>query len=78
MASCVTSRTSSSSSTSTPSGEAENMDIDDPATQYGKLLGDLKMNSKPVINVLTMMAEDFMKHAPVVVQTIERHLNSVS
>ncbi len=54
------------------------MEADDPATQYGSLLVDLKMNSKPMINVLTMMAEDHIRHAPIVVQTIERHLTSVS
>lgn len=51
---------------------------EDAVTQFEGLLIELKINSKPMINVLTMMAEDFLRQAPIVVRTIEGHLNSVS
>jgi len=51
---------------------------DEVASSYALQLQDLKMNSKPVINVLTMMAEDYIRSAPIVVQTIEKHLARVS
>ncbi|OXA40463.1 Polyadenylation and cleavage factor 11 [Folsomia candida] len=50
---------------------------EDAVTQFEGLLIELKINSKPMINVLTMMAEDFLRQAPIVVRTIEGHLNSV-
>jgi pre-mRNA cleavage complex 2 protein Pcf11 len=46
----------------------------DVAAKYAEELVSLRMNSKPLINSLTMMAEDYMKQAPIVVQTIESHL----
>lgn len=46
--------------------------------EYRQSLQDLKMNSKPQINVLTMMAEDYMKNASEVVDVITEHANRVS
>lgn len=51
---------------------------EDVEAKYRDQLAELRMNSKPVINLLTMMAEDYIKHAPIVVQVIENHLQRVS
>lgn len=45
--------------------------------KYTKELIALKMNSKPLINSLTMMAEDYIHSAPLIVQIIEKHLARV-
>ncbi|CAL8089630.1 unnamed protein product [Orchesella dallaii] len=50
---------------------------EDIVTKYSSSLAELKMNSKPLINLLTMMAEDYIRHAPSIVQVIERHLTTV-
>ncbi|GJQ65408.1 hypothetical protein Trydic_g7518 [Trypoxylus dichotomus] len=41
---------------------------------YISTLADLTFNSKPLINVLTMLAEENIAHAPVIVEAIESHL----
>lgn len=51
---------------------------EDIVAKYSSQLADLKINSKPLINLLTMMAEDFLRHAPAIVQVIEKHLAIVS
>jgi len=51
---------------------------DDVEEKYSRELAALKMNSKPLINSLTMMAEDFIQSAPLIVQIIEKHLARVS
>ncbi len=48
------------------------------ARKYAAELDKLKGNSKPIINHLTMMAEDAIKNGDIIVQTIERHLKIVS
>lgn len=46
--------------------------------EYASSLADLKFNSKPLINVLTMLAEENAPNAEVIVQAIEEHLIKVS
>ena len=48
------------------------------AVKYADELVTLRVNSKPLINSLTMMAEDYIKQAPIIVGTIEKHLSKVS
>ena len=45
--------------------------------EYASSLSDLTVNSKPLINVLTILAHENIMHAPVIVQTVERHLQQV-
>ncbi|XP_034938196.1 uncharacterized protein Pcf11 isoform X2 [Chelonus insularis] len=47
------------------------------AEDYSSSLSDLTINSKPLINMLTMLADDNVDHAPVIVQAIENHLQKV-
>jgi len=46
--------------------------------EYRSSLCDLTFNSKPLINMLTMLAEDNEQHADQIVQVIEEHLQKVS
>lgn len=50
----------------------------DIAEEYRSSLSELNFNSKPHINMLTMLAEENAAHAAVIVQTIVDHINSVS
>ena len=45
--------------------------------EYKTSLTDLHVNSKPLINMLTMLAEDHEQHAPEIVKVIEDHINKV-
>lgn len=45
--------------------------------EYASSLADLKFNSKPLINVLTMLAEENAPNAEVIVEAIETHLSKV-
>lgn len=45
---------------------------------YSSSLGDLTMNSKPLINMLTILAEENLVHASVIVQSVEKHLDQVN
>lgn len=56
-------------STSTP---------DEIKAEYASSLADLKFNSKPLINVLTMLAEENAPNAEVIVEAIETHLAKVT
>ncbi|XP_036146540.1 uncharacterized protein LOC105828169 isoform X2 [Monomorium pharaonis] len=47
------------------------------ADEYISSLSDLTINSKPLINMLTMLAEDNIEHAPAIVQAVENHLLKV-
>ncbi|EFN78884.1 Pre-mRNA cleavage complex 2 protein Pcf11 [Harpegnathos saltator] len=47
------------------------------ADEYISSLSDLTINSKPLINMLTMLAEDNIDHAPAIVQAVETHLQKV-
>lgn len=45
--------------------------------EYSSSLGDLTINSKPLINMLTMLADDNIDNANVIVQAVEEHLEKV-
>lgn len=47
------------------------------AEEYSNALADLNINSKPLINMLTMLAEENSAYAPIIVQCIERQLLKV-
>ena len=46
-------------------------------SEYLSSLMDLNVNSKPLINMLTMLAEDNMDFASVIVHAIEKHITQV-
>ncbi|XP_073993969.1 uncharacterized protein isoform X3 [Rhodnius prolixus] len=50
----------------------------DVAEEYTSSLADLTINSKPLINMLTMLAEDYIEHAAIIVQVVEQHLQKVA
>lgn len=45
---------------------------------YTSTLQDLTFNSKPLISVLTMLAEENVAHAKEIVEAIETHLSKVN
>lgn len=47
------------------------------AEEYSNALADLNINSKPLINMLTMLADENSPYAPIIVQCIERQLHKV-
>ncbi|XP_048526467.1 pre-mRNA cleavage complex 2 protein Pcf11 isoform X1 [Dendroctonus ponderosae] len=47
-------------------------------TEYTSSLADLTFNSKPLINVLTMLAEENLPNAKTIVEAIEEHLYKVA
>lgn len=47
------------------------------AEEYSNALADLNINSKPLINMLTMLAEENSAYASIIVQCIERQLHKV-
>ncbi|KAI5703105.1 hypothetical protein M8J75_007733 [Diaphorina citri] len=49
----------------------------DIAEEYGSALSDLTFNSKPLINMLTMLADEYQNHASIIVTILERHLVKV-
>ncbi|CAG7733227.1 unnamed protein product [Allacma fusca] len=51
--------------------------VEEIAIKYASQLTELRNNSKPLINSLTMMAEDHIRHAKMIVLTIENHLRKV-
>lgn len=51
--------------------------MEDVTEEYRNSLADLTQNSKPLINMLTMLAEDNEIHAAKIVQVIETHLQEV-
>jgi pre-mRNA cleavage complex 2 protein Pcf11 len=53
---------------------AKEKDIED---EYLSSLMDLNVNSKPLINMLTMLAEDNLEYGPVIVRAVEKHLAKV-
>ncbi|KAL1433023.1 hypothetical protein MTO96_002002 [Rhipicephalus appendiculatus] len=50
---------------------------EDVCEEYKSSLLDLTCNSKPLINMLTMLAEENVQQAPRIVRTIEEHLQKV-
>lgn len=47
------------------------------AEDYLSSLSDLNCNSKPLINMLTMLAEENIEYAPVIVKVVEQHIAKV-
>ncbi|XP_016845567.1 uncharacterized protein LOC100121761 isoform X2 [Nasonia vitripennis] len=45
--------------------------------EYVSSLQDLKTNSKPQINLLTILAEDYIEYASAIVEAVEAHLQKV-
>lgn len=45
--------------------------------EYLSSLVDLNVNSKPLINMLTMLAEESLECAHVIVRAIEKHITQV-
>lgn len=50
---------------------------EDIGAEYASSLADLTVNSKPLINMLTMLAEDHVDSAAEIVTVIEKHLAQV-
>lgn len=50
---------------------------DEVIDDYRSSLVDLTCNSKPLINMLTMLAEENEQYATHIVQVIETHINQV-
>lgn len=47
-------------------------------TEYLSSLADLNVNSKPLINMLTILAEENLDYALVIVTAVEKHLAKVN
>ncbi|XP_046665109.1 uncharacterized protein LOC124357394 isoform X3 [Homalodisca vitripennis] len=47
------------------------------AESFASSLSELTVNSKPHINMLTMLAEDHLEYAPIITQTVLTHLQKV-
>lgn len=52
--------------------------MEEPAAEFASSLKDLTTNSKPLITMLTMIAEESKEHAPKIVEAIEDYLKTVS
>ena len=48
------------------------------AQEFQSSLCDLTVNSKPLISMLTMLAEENQQHAKQIVEVIERHIHQVT
>ena len=46
--------------------------------EYSSSLEDLTFNSKPLINMLTMLAEENSQHAPEIIKLIEKRIYEVN
>ena len=51
--------------------------IEEVMNEYRTSLRDLHFNSKPLINMLTMLAEENEQHAPKIVKVIEDEILKV-
>lgn len=45
--------------------------------EYWSSLADLDQNSKPMIDMLTMLAEDHRQYAPIIVDAIKQRITQV-
>lgn len=54
------------------------MSIKDDYQEYKNALNELKINSKPLINFLTMLAEEKIYNAPQIVRAIEERIVEVN
>lgn len=50
---------------------------EDPVDDFRSSLADLTFNSKPLINMLTMLAEENAQYAESIVRVIEEHIRQV-
>lgn len=48
------------------------------AQEYMSSLVDLNVNSKPLINMLTILAEENIEHGQAIVNAVETHINKVT
>lgn len=53
------------------------MAVKDDYQDFKNALDDLKMNSKPIINFLTILAEEKIQNAPQIVRAIEDRILEV-
>uniref|UniRef100_A0A7S0JC65 CID domain-containing protein n=1 Tax=Calcidiscus leptoporus TaxID=127549 RepID=A0A7S0JC65_9EUKA len=53
-------------------------EAEDAAASYASELNDLTINSKPIINSLTMIAEELLPHCPTIVRVIESKISSAA
>lgn len=51
--------------------------VSEEVKAYVSSLADLTFNSKPLINMLTMLADENVAHAPEIVGVVEDHLAKV-
>ena len=51
--------------------------VEEVMNDYRNSLRDLNFNSKPLINMLTMLAEENEQHAPCIVKVIEDEIIKV-
>ena len=51
--------------------------VEEVMNEYRNSLRDLNVNSKPLINMLTMLAEENEQHAPQIVKVIEDEIQKV-
>ena len=52
------------------------MTAQEVADEYRSSLSDLTLNSKPLITMLTMLAEENLEHASVIVKVIEEQIHT--
>lgn len=55
----------------------ESTENEEVAEEYRSSLKDLTVNSKPLITMLTMLADENRPHASVIVKVIEEHIHEV-
>lgn len=48
------------------------------AEEYLSSLVDLNVNSKPLINMLTILAEENIEHGQIIVDAVEQHISKVN
>lgn len=51
--------------------------LEEVVDDYTASLAELRMNKKPLISMLTILAEDYVDHAPSIVEAVEAHLQKV-
>lgn len=54
------------------------METNEVVEDYKSSLADLAINSKPLINMLTMLADENKEHADQLVEVIEAHILKVN
>lgn len=54
------------------------MALKDDYQDFRNAMNDLRMNSKPLINFLTILAEEKIRNAPQIVRAVEERIFEVS